>query len=145
MSNLYLQNEQLLSCERLRDLGFPQVFEAGSHIGRGFADLGYEQFVLLPNQQIMSLFTGHKNNFPEEQRNFFFLIPDINDLVNYLEENGWECEMLECDDGVTWTATVNSEYSSISITAITIWDALIAVTQQAIQLMNEDELAANGS
>ena len=91
----------------------------------------------------MSLFTGQSANFTKDEESFFFLIPDNTDFITFLDEEGWECEMLECEDGINWSITINSDYSSFSITASCIWTALLEVCLQIAQQVQEDELAAN--
>jgi hypothetical protein len=61
--------------------GYQPKFQEGMLIGRGFADLGYEAFLLLPGKKILSLFTAQVTPFPEEHRHFFFVIPSVDDVM----------------------------------------------------------------
>lgn len=71
-------------CQRLADLGVRPEFEVGERLARGFADLGFEEFCILPGGSLMSLFTGHKSELAESERQFFVKVPDVEELVDML-------------------------------------------------------------
>lgn len=82
------QPSKLVLLSRLHDLGFLQPkFIAGEKISRGFADLGFEEFVLIAEARMVSLLSGKVSELPREHRAFFFLVPstyEILDLVHRL-------------------------------------------------------------
>ena len=64
------------------------VPRAGLRLSRGFADVGYEEFVVLPNGKLMSLFTGQQSEFSSDHRGFFFEVLTIERLIELLSQNG---------------------------------------------------------
>ncbi|MEZ4754081.1 MAG: hypothetical protein R3A13_07195 [Bdellovibrionota bacterium] len=78
--------EFLQICEELATLGFKPELNAGGRIARGFADLGFEEYLYLPPNKLISLFTGDKSILPEEHRDFFFVVPTVDEMVNAILE-----------------------------------------------------------
>ncbi len=94
--------EFLKLCESLKAIGRPGQFRSGSRVSRGFADVGFEEFVLLPNGKMMSLFTGAQSDFLEEHRGFFFEVPTIEDFLAELELRGERIVTVEFIDQRMW-------------------------------------------
>jgi len=140
MSSLYLSNDQLDLCEQLKQIGFPQEISPGVHLGRGFADLGYEQFVVLPAEKILSLFTGDIIEFNPDQSDYFFVIPDTEDLMQFLYVEDYDCELIDFEDGREWSVTFTTAYGMLSGRGQTLWDALIFCSVHALE--NQKEYAA---
>ncbi len=88
-----LSNARLQLCSELGDAGFPLRLKPGAVIGRGFADVGYEAFVMLAGKRMLSLFTGDSTTFPEEHAQFFFSVPAAEELLDFLCEKGWSLSM----------------------------------------------------
>ena len=90
-------------CEDLHklELLIPR-FEVGERVGRGFADLGAEEFQIIGSNRIVSLFTGHTSELTADQRRFFFLIPDVDQLAAMLCERGFDIEQIERPDQRQW-------------------------------------------
>lgn len=78
-------------CLQLKELGYPQSFDVGATIGRGFADLGVEEFRVLPGNKLVSLMTGDISTVTEEARDHFFLIPTVDQLACSLY--GYDCDI----------------------------------------------------
>lgn len=76
-------NSWLKICSQLKDIS-TQHFEAGDRIARGFADLGFEEYLLLPNEKILSLYTASVVPFPSEHKHHFFKVLSTVQLSNYL-------------------------------------------------------------
>ena len=93
-------------CEQLKDGGWRIDRHVGSLVGRSFADLGSEVFVLLPGDKIRSLFTGEESKLDEHLASFLFAIPDPDTLVGIIEREGGKVETLELVDGRTWKLRV---------------------------------------
>ncbi len=80
----------------------PLFFEPGQRIGRGFADLGFEEFVLQGGNKIASLYTGKVGLLPQEHQHFFFNIYDADQLLEILAELGLEDFSISQKDQRNW-------------------------------------------
>jgi hypothetical protein len=125
---MWCSPEYLRKCQALRDRGVHFPFETGMRLARGFADLGYEEFVILPVGRLLSLFTGQTSEFPDDHRHFFFAVPTFDQLVQYLIQAGYALEALEFCEQRTWVATVHAREVSVRGEGETPQDALIEVT-----------------
>ena len=78
-------------------------------MARGFADLGYEEFYLLPQNKLVSIYTGENSQYNPAERDFFFLVPDTKQLI--AELNSRECEItsLEHQDNREWVLSVSDQ------------------------------------
>ncbi len=76
-------NDFLEICSKLE---LQPKFNMGERVCRGFADLGFEEFVVAGKNFIVSLFTGEKKEINESEKDHFFLIPDVDYLIQYLYE-----------------------------------------------------------
>jgi hypothetical protein len=97
---LLYRNSFLADCEQLSQLLEDSEFDVGSLLGRGFADLGYEVFVLLPQRKLCSLFTGTVTDFPEGDQHRFFLVPLVDNLIEKLALLGEEFRSASYDSDV---------------------------------------------
>ena len=102
-------NDFLKNCETLKNKGIEFEIKAGQRIARGFADLGYEEFYLLPNNKLVSLFTGKISELQENHKNFFFVVPTIDDLLTKLALLNIQVEKLLFNDDDQWQLTYNNE------------------------------------
>jgi len=95
-----LEKYQLLS-----RLGHSSRLEVSELLGRGFADLGFEVFVLLPGGKLLSLFTGSTSTLPDAEapdRANFFAILSADQIVDALVELGVTIESLTFCDQREW-------------------------------------------
>lgn len=81
----------------------------GSRLGRGFADIGYEEFILLPGSRLLSLFTGNVSALDEVRREHLFEILSADQLIAEIHEQGFEIEDLRCLDMRTWEGRVKNQ------------------------------------
>jgi len=86
----------------LRTLSQPANFVVGMQIARGFADLGFEEFLVLQGKKILSLFTGKITQLNQEEEHHLFLIYTPDQLVNMINQSGFEIKRLEFCDQRTW-------------------------------------------
>ena len=101
-----LSNRQYLDrCNKLTDLGIRPSFEVGEVVARGFADLGYEEFMILPGPKTLSLMTGAIVRISEEEKGHLFLVPDIQQLVNLIEGKGIAVQSINYIDHRSWEVT----------------------------------------
>lgn len=76
----------LRRAELLQQVGIALAWEPGRAVARGFADLGYEEFVLLTESTLVSTFTGERSTLAPDHRRFFFRVPTFEELVDLLED-----------------------------------------------------------
>jgi len=107
---LLYSNSVLEKCSSLEDELLKPKFVRGEHLGRGFADLGYEQFVFLSNNQLVSLFTGDKISIDDREREHFFIIPSVDQINQHLEEKLYDIKFLNFINRREWElVVVNSD------------------------------------
>ena len=95
-------NVFLAKCAALKDAGYKRELEPGVIVARGFADLGYEVFSVLPCDKLLSLFTGKITPLAADERQHLFLVPDADGLVQFIQVRcGYE---IDCHtiDGRSW-------------------------------------------
>ena len=61
---------------------------AGEHIARRFADIGYEEFLVLPQERMVSLLSGVVSPLPQGDEDSVFVMPSIERLVGWCGEHG---------------------------------------------------------
>ena len=96
----------LSRCYRLHSLGFRPPFEAGDQIGRGFADVGFEEFSLLDPSTALSLLTGKQSKLKAEDLPHFFLIPSVDLTSAYIYERGYDLIKIEYNDQREWSCCI---------------------------------------
>lgn len=90
----------------------------GAHVARGFADVGYEEFCLLPNERIVSLFTGSITELREDDRRFFFVVPTVDMVREELDRRGWDIVRLESPERRGWLLEGHHESTGKRIEAL---------------------------
>lgn len=103
---MWCSNEQLRKYESVKHL-FPTL-EPGHHIARGYADLGYEEFYLIPGGKIISLFTGKVAELKAEHIQFFFVIPTVDEMVELLSQKGFDVTGFKYIEGRSWELVLRS-------------------------------------
>ena len=100
-------NDWLLACSKLKDIT-TQDFEAGDRIARGFADLGFEEYLLLPSDKLLSLYTSSTSKLHPAHKVHFFKVLESDDLSQYLRfkevdfiiktiEKGYICSIIDVE------------------------------------------------
>jgi hypothetical protein len=102
-------------CFELQKIGvaFPRV--PGARIGRGFADVGYEEFGLLPSARVVSLLTGAVREFAENEQRFFFVVPTVDEVREEIDRRGWDIVQLESPERRDWFLEARSEGAAQTI------------------------------
>lgn len=98
-------------CEELGQRNPEQKLSPGSKIARGFADLGYEEFLLLTGNKLLALYSGQVTQFPEEHRRFFFEVPSPDELVSRIAKLNWDILSLEFIEQRSWKICMKHESS----------------------------------
>lgn len=107
----------LAKCEELKRCGMQLPIEAGARVGRGFADLGREEFLVLPSQRLLSLFTGQMSELNDTTREHLFVIPDTDRAIEILRDHGYDISQLEFQNQRTWCLQAVHHQSSEVIRA----------------------------
>lgn len=108
---------ELERCRALRDRGLRCEFQVGSRIARGFADLGCEEFQVIAPEKIVSLFTGQTSAFTSDQHSFFFHIPTSDQLVDLIQQRGYDVKQLEFVDQRVWRLSYVPAHSAAAESA----------------------------
>jgi len=105
---MWSSNAFLKRCEKLKECGLLPEFERGARVARGFADLGYEEFYCLSSAKLVSIFTGHTSALNSEHHAFFFLVPNLEYLVNTVSKKGFDVESFAYLDQRQWVVRLRS-------------------------------------
>jgi len=100
--SLWSDKSVLTLCAALAQGGEVFPLLPGAHVARGFADVGYEEFALLPHAKLVSLFTGQVSDLPDGERRFFFVVPTPDMVLAEIDRAGWDVSMLECRERRDW-------------------------------------------
>jgi len=102
-----LSHPQFLKlCEDLGRLCPSDELEAGMKVARGFADLGYEEFLLLPGDRLLALYSGQITPLPPEHRGFFFAVPSPDELVERIIKGNFDIASLVYEEQRSWRLTL---------------------------------------
>lgn len=93
-------------CEELRHAVPEQELEPGMKIARGFADLGYEEFLLLPGERLLALYSGQVTALQDEHRKFFFHVPTPDEMLATIIKANWDIASLHYEEQRTWRLEV---------------------------------------
>lgn len=88
---MWFAREQFALAAEAKQWGLVPRFEPGDIVARGFADLGYEEFQVLPSSRILSLTAGSVSALPSEHASHFFWIPSVEEITEILERRGVSC------------------------------------------------------
>jgi len=100
--HMWFTREQFELCNELRQWGLQPRFEPGDIVARGFADLGFEEFQVLPGPKLLSLTAGTSTALPSDHTGHFFWIPSIDEAIVLLESVGVECLMCQRHEAREW-------------------------------------------
>lgn len=88
---MWFSREQFEIASELKRYGVEPRFEPGDIVARGFADLGFEEFQVLPSSKLLSLTAGTVSSLPIEHSAHFFWIPSVDEITELLERRGFPC------------------------------------------------------
>ena len=103
---MWFTRDQFALCDELRIWGLEPRFEPGDVIARGFADLGFEEFQVLPSSQMLSLTAGSISRIPDDHKGHFFWIPSVDEGIAWLEARGVTVQQCTREDARTWTLSL---------------------------------------
>jgi hypothetical protein len=85
---MWFTREQFAIGNELKTWGLQPRFEVGDVVARGFADLGFEEFQVLPGAKLLSLTAGTSSPLPEDHTHHFFWVPSVDECIELLEQLG---------------------------------------------------------
>ena len=106
---LWSDKAKLQACEKLKQAGITFPMVPGAQVARGFADLGYEEFVIIAEGQIVSLLTGVRGEMPAGHAGHFFVVPSVDQLCDELATRRWLLERAEFVDQRLWKVAARYE------------------------------------
>ncbi|NDC36545.1 MAG: hypothetical protein EBZ48_00660 [Proteobacteria bacterium] len=114
-------------CEALHHASPGQDLEPGTKIARGFADLGYEEFLLLPGEKLLALYSGQVTLLQEEHRRFFFPVPTPDEMVERIIRDNWDILNLTYEEQRSWRLTICEATTKVTRTIVgsTIEESLV--------------------
>lgn len=121
---MYSSASYLALCQKLKEAGLVCTFDGGERLGRGYADLGTEEFLLLPSKKLLSLMSGKVTEFPAGHEHFFFSIPTNDELVLALRASGNQIESLVYKDQRDWVLRCGVAQSAFEVSARSLQEAL---------------------
>lgn len=74
----------------------------GLRIGRGFADIGFEEYSVLSGYNVISLHTGKSITLEPDFPKFYFPIYTIDEMSRFLYEQHCDIAEIRYDDQRTW-------------------------------------------
>jgi hypothetical protein len=104
-------NALLDLCYQIKNAGHAPLFEIGSHIGRGYADVGHEEFLLLGNHKLLSLLTGTISTLPDGHHDFFYQVLSIDRLIDLVLTHGGDLNTVTFQENRFWRYKEFSEAS----------------------------------
>jgi hypothetical protein len=103
---VWYDRDYLDSLQALANSGYLKEFSPGDTVARGFADIGYEEFLVLPNSALCSKLTGEVSPLNDSNEKFFFLVPCLAQLADVACRSGLAEIRLETELGSRWEASL---------------------------------------
>lgn len=96
----------LNECQLLHRAGLAAPFEIGQIVARGFADLGIEEFIIVPGEQMISLCTGSISSLAD--REHLFWVPNIHEMTLELMERGCKIHSITFEEERYWSLSLTT-------------------------------------
>ena len=93
-------------CQALHRSGFRPPVREGQRVARGFADVGFEEFWVLPSRKLVSIVNGVGSELSVEHEKFFFVVPSVDELVDATVRSGYDLVALRFEDQRIWKLDV---------------------------------------
>ena len=101
-----LADQQLLhACFEIGKLGLNFPLVTGIRIGRGFADVGYEEYSVIDTRRAVSMLTGTIIALDDFYLNYYFLVPTVDEVTKEIFQRGWDITAIEYRDQRDWVVT----------------------------------------
>jgi hypothetical protein len=106
---MWFTKEHFELCNQLRLSGLEPRFEPGDVVARGFADLGFEEFQVLPGPSILSLTAGTAKPLPPDHQHHFFWIPSVDESIELIEASGYELASCARQEMRDWLLSLSKQ------------------------------------
>jgi hypothetical protein len=93
-------------CYELWKSGLSYKPQVGLRIGRGFADVGSEEYAVLSEKKAISLLTGTPVELDEFYLNYYFFVPTVDELVRELFRRQVDIQKIEYINQRSWRISV---------------------------------------
>ena len=117
----------------LKETGIQTPTKPGAFYGRGFADLGVEVFTLLPNNKLLSIFTGSSNTTWLDNEKFLFWIPSIEECQEEISKLGFAVTSCDNIDSRKWEVSATDNKNILTSSNTDLWPAFINLTLLCIK------------
>ena len=112
---MWLAKNQLSIFQELAELGLRPSFEVGSRVGRGFADLGFEEYCILPGNRLQSLLTGTITQLVDQDKGKLFGIFSPDELIEKIVMSGFDVSAIKSPDQRGWNLEMNKSSSDVTL------------------------------
>lgn len=130
---MWFTKEQFAICNELKQWGLQPRFEPGDIVARGFADLGHEEFQVLPGPKLLSLTAGTVSQVQDDSALHFFWIPSVDEITTLLEKAGAQCVSLSRQNQREWVAEAQHRDSIECQRARSLHEALLLVLRAVLK------------
>lgn len=103
------KKQDLSKFQDLMELGLKPNFAIGSRLGRGFADLGFEEYLVLSGDRLASLLTGTIAQIQEHEKGKLFSILNVDEMLVEIHAREFDVLNIETQDQRSWTLTMRGE------------------------------------
>ena len=100
-------------CNELQAWGLRPTFEVGQIVARGFADIGSEEFLVLPGEKLLSLTAGTVKPLPEDHKEFFYWIPSEDECAKQIDLLGISQISISREHARKWIVTCEVEGETV--------------------------------
>lgn len=106
---MWSSKEYLRCCDQLFRAGVRFPLKVGARVARGFADLGFEEFLLLSENRLFSLYNGKGSVLEASHKDFFMVVPSFEELIDLFLLRGITISQLEFKEQRDWVVHLNTE------------------------------------
>ncbi|MBX7145068.1 MAG: hypothetical protein K1X79_11500 [Oligoflexia bacterium] len=99
---MWATKEFLLACKALGEAGIRFNFKVGASVARGFADVGEEEFIVLPGNKLLSAYTGKLSEIDSDNVAFFFVLPTVDEMTDALQRSSFDIESISFENQRHW-------------------------------------------
>jgi len=126
-------NSFLEKCLLLKEAGFWKPPKPCMFFGRGFADLGFEVFTVVPGGKLISLFSGDTIPIDLDFKEHFFVIPSCDDIAQELLKLGVEISSLSFFERREWRLTATKNAIELKATSAKVHELFIDTLAMVIK------------
>jgi hypothetical protein len=108
LSTEWSQRSILEKSEKLHALGLRCELKPGVKLARKFADLGYEEFLVMPDFRLLSLCTGDCREIVPGEEAHFFVVPSVDFMIERIDVLGYDILRVDYIDRRIWRLEMKS-------------------------------------